>query len=174
LFDESFDAKSYLVGMRYLTPFDTTFICEYYRNGTGFSTNEMEDFYTFVDKGYDIFLASGDDSLIRKAASLAEGSYGRRNPMRDYLYLRVIQKEPFDILYFTPAITWIYNLNDRSYSHLPEFLYTGITNLELRLKASFIVGAQDSEYGEKRNNYRAEFRLRYYFDAVKLFDKIKR
>jgi hypothetical protein len=49
-----------------------------------------------------------------------------------------------------------------------------LTNLESRLKASFIVGAPDSEYGEKRNNYRAEFRFRYYFDAVKLFDKIKR
>jgi len=174
LFGETFDAKSYLVGMRYLTPFDTTFICEYYRNGTGLTTNEMENFYAFVDKGYDIFHASGDDSLIRKAASLAEGSYGRRNPMRDYFYLRTIQKEPFNILYFTPAITWIYNLNDRSYSLSPEFLYTGITNLELRLKASFIVGNRDTEYGEKRNNYRLEFRFRYYFDAVKLFDKIKR
>ncbi len=174
LFGETFDAKSYLVGMRYLTPFDTTFICEYYRNGTGLTTNEMENFYAFVDKGYDIFLASGDDSLIRKAASLAEESYGRRNPMRDYFYLRAIQKEPFDILYFTPAITWIYNINDRSFSLSPEFLYTGITNLELRLKASFIVGEQGAEYGEKRNNYRLEFRMRYYFDAVKLFDKIKR
>ena len=174
LFDKTFDAESYLLGMRYLTPFDTTFICEYYRNGTGFTTNEMENFYAFVDKGYDIFLASGDDNLISKAASLAKGNYGKRNPMRDYLYLRVIQKEPFDILYFTPAITWIYNLNDRSYSLSPEFLYTGITNLELRLKASFIEGNSDTEYGEKRNDYRLEFRMRYYFDAVKLFDKIKR
>ena len=174
LFGETFDAKSYLVGMRYLTPFDTTFICEYYRNGTGFTTNEMENFYAFVDKGYDIFHASGDDFLIRKAASLAEASYGRRNPMRDYLYLRTIQKEPFDILYFTPAISWIFNIKDRSFSLSPEFLYTGITNLELRLKASFIVGEQDTEYGEKRNDYRAEFRFRYYFDAVKLFDEIKR
>ena len=94
--------------------------------------------------------------------------------MRDYLYLRTIQKEPFDILYFTPAISWIFNIRDRSFSLSPEFLYTGITNLELRLKASFIVGEQDTEYGEKRNDYRAEFRFRYYFDAVKLFDEIKR
>ena len=42
-----------------------------------------------------------------------------------------------------------------------------LTNLELRLKASFIVGEQDTGYGEKRNNYCLEFRLRYYFDAVK-------
>ena len=92
LFDETFDAKSYLVGMRYLTPFDTTFICEYYRNGTGFTTNEMENFYAFVDKGYDIFLASGDDSLIRKAASLAEGSYGRTES-HEGLFLFTYQPE---------------------------------------------------------------------------------
>ncbi|MBW1753567.1 MAG: hypothetical protein JRJ46_10815 [Deltaproteobacteria bacterium] len=94
--------------------------------------------------------------------------------MRDYLYLRINQKEPFDILYFTPSITWIYNVNDESYSLAPEFLYTGITNFELRLKAGFIVGDPQTEYGEKLNNCRVEFRVRYYFDAVKVFDRIKK
>jgi hypothetical protein len=42
------------------------------------------------------------------------------------------------------------------------------------LKASFIVREQDTDYDEKRNNYRLEFRMRYFVDAVKLFDKIKR
>ena len=175
LFDETFDAKSYLGGIRYLTSFDTTFICEYYRNGTGFTTSEMKDFVAFVDKGYyDVFLNSGDDSLLKKSSSLAEKNYGRRNPMRDYLYLRISQKEPFDILYFTPSITWIYNVNDRSYSISPELLYTGITNLELRFKGGIIVGNRQTEYGEKQNDYRIELRVRYYFDAVKLFDRIKR
>jgi hypothetical protein len=45
----------------------------------------------------------------------------------------------------------------------PELLYTGITNLELRLKASFIAGERLSEFGEKQNGYRIEFRARYYF-----------
>jgi hypothetical protein len=53
--------------------------------------------------------------------------------MKDYLYLRISQKEPFNILYFTPAITGMMNLNDKSVSISPELLYTGITNLELRL-----------------------------------------
>ena len=94
--------------------------------------------------------------------------------MRDYLYLRINQKEPFDILYFTPSITWIYNVNDESYSLSPELLYTGITNFELRLKGGFIVGDRQTEYGEKLNDYRVEFRVRYYFDAVKMFDRIKK
>lgn len=73
------------------------------------------------------------------------------------------QKEPFDILYFTPPITGIYNINDKSFSLSPELLYTGITNLELRLKAAFITGERLSEYGEKQNDYRVELRARYYF-----------
>jgi hypothetical protein len=83
--------------------------------------------------------------------------------MKDYIYLRISQKEPFDILYFTPSITWIFNLDDRSFTLSPELLYTGITNLELRLKATALAGGHFTEYGEKQNDYRIELRLRYYF-----------
>jgi len=83
--------------------------------------------------------------------------------MRDYLYLRVSQKEPFDILYFTPSLTGIFNINDKSFSIGPELLYTGIKNLELRLKTTFLVGNSYTEFGEKQNNSRIELRVRYYF-----------
>ena len=161
--ESKFDAKSYLFGLRYLTASETTFIFEYYRNGAGFSHLEMKDYFTFIDRGYDLFLSKGNDSLLKKAANVTEGNYGRSNPMKDYLYLRISQKEPFNILYFTPAITGIMNLNDRSFSISPEFLYTGITNLELRLKATALVGQKGDEYGEKPNDYRIELRVRYYF-----------
>jgi hypothetical protein len=71
--------------------------------------------------------------------------------------------ELFDILYFTPSMTWIFNVNDQSFSLSPELLYTGITNLELRLKGAFIAGERLSEYGEKQNDYKVELRARYYF-----------
>ena len=161
--ESKFDAKSYLLGIRYLTASDTTFIFEYYRNGTGFTHLEMKDYFTFIDKGYDLFLVAGNDSLLKKATGVTEGNYGRSSPMRDYLYLRISQKEPFNILYFTPAITGMMNLNDKSVSISPELLYTGITNLELRLKAIALVGQNGSEYGEKPNDYRVELRVRYYF-----------
>jgi len=161
--DSKFDAKSYLLGLRYLTASDTTFIFEYYRNGTGFSHLEMKDYFTFIDRGYDLFLLNGNDSLLKKAAGVTEGNYRRPNPMKDYLYLRVTQKEPFNILYFTPAITTIMNLNDKSLSISPELLYTGITNLELRLKAFGLVGGKGTDFGEKQNDYRVELRVRYYF-----------
>jgi hypothetical protein len=56
--------------------------------------------------------------------------------MQDHFYLRLSQKELFDILYFTPALTGIYNLGDHSFSLSPELVYTGITNLEMRLKGT--------------------------------------
>ena len=161
--ESKFDAKSYLLGIRYLTASDTTFIFEYYRNGTGFTHLEMKDYFTFIDKGYDLFLVAGNDSLLKKAAGITEGNYGRPNTMKDYLYLRISQKEPFNILYFTPAITGIMNLNDQSVSISPELLYTGITNLELRLKGIALVGQNGSDYGEKPNDYRIELRVRYSF-----------
>ena len=162
-FETRYDAKSVLTGMRYLTEKDTTYILEYYRNGTGFSPTEMRDYFTFINKGYDTYVSTGSDALLKKAANITAGSYGRPNAMRDYLYLRASQKEPFDILYFTPAITGILNIRDKSFSMSPEFLYAGITNLELRLKASFISGERLSDYGEKQNDYRMELRARYYF-----------
>jgi hypothetical protein len=161
--ESKFDAKSYLFGIRYLTASDTTFIFEYYRNGTGFSHLEMKDYFTFIDRGYDLFRLKGNDSLLRKAASVTEGNYGRINPLKDYLYLRISQKEPFNILYFTPAITTIMNLNDWSLSLSPELLYEGIKNLEIRLKLVALFGAKGSEFGEKPSDYRVELRVRYYF-----------
>jgi len=163
LFTETFDVTSYLLGIRYLTAKDTTYILEYYHDGTGFTKDQMGDFFSFVNRGYDQFLATGNDTLLSKAANLAQGNYSRNTPMTDYFYLRISQKEPFDILYFTPAITGIINLQDQSCSITPEAVYTGITNLELRLKAFLLIGKGNSEFGEKPNDYRIEFRARYFF-----------
>lgn len=162
-FRKEYDAKSYLLGIRYLTELDTTYIVEYYHDGTGFTSDEMKDYFEFINKGYDSYVSTGSDALLKKALNVTEGNYGRINPMRNYLYIRISQKEPFDILYFTPSITGILNSDDRSFSLSPELLYTGITNLELRLKTAFIAGEGESDYGEKQNDCKAELRIRYYF-----------
>ncbi|MGM0665071.1 MAG: HAD family hydrolase, partial [Thermodesulfobacteriota bacterium] len=77
--------------------------------------------------------------------NLSESGYGRPNAMKDYLYLRISQKEPLDILYFTPSLTWIFNIDDQSFSLSPEVVYTGITNLELRLKGAVLAGGHYTE-----------------------------
>ena len=157
------DAQSYLLGLRYLTSRDTTLIFEYYRNEAGFTTRETEAYFSFVHASYDLYRRTGNAGPIQRAANFSQGLYGRFTPMQDYLYLRVSQKEPLDILYFTPAVTGIYNLDDQSFSLSPELLYTGPTNLELRLKGTWLYGEKLTEFGEKQNDYRIEFRIRYFF-----------
>lgn len=157
------DARSYLIGLRHLTAFDLTTIFEYYHNGAGFSVDEMKRYYHLVNQAYGTYLSTGDAAPLAAARRFADAGYGRFSAMKNYLYLRLSQKEPFSILYFTPSLTGMINIDDGSYSLTPELLYTGFTNLELRLRAGFIMGGSQTEFGEKQNNWRLELRIGYYF-----------
>ena len=157
------DAQNYLVGIRHLTAFDLTTVIEYYHNGAGFSDDEMENYFTFANRAYNLYQSTGNAASLTSAKNLADGAYGRSSAGENYLYVRFSQKEPLDILYFTPSLTWMMNLDDRSYSLTPELVYTGFTNWELRFRTAFLVGGQNTEFGEKQNDYRVELRIGYYF-----------
>ena len=83
--------------------------------------------------------------------------------MRNYFYLRASQKEPFGWLYFSPALTSMINLDDGSYNIIPEMAYTGVTNLELRLRLNILSGNNGTEYGENQSDSKVEVRARYSF-----------
>ncbi len=156
---ETDSTTRWLLGLRYLTDNDTTIIAEYYRNNSGYSTSEMKSFFTSVDSAS----ASNNTALLTTLATVGSKTFLTRNPGKEYLYLRLSTKEPFDWVYFVPAMTVIYNLGDNSYSLSPEIIYTGIENLELRFKATLLYGDNNSEFMEKRNEQKYEFRLRYFF-----------
>ncbi len=157
------DALAFLIGMRYLSSQNITSIIEYYHNGGGYSQQEMEKFYQFaLDAGEDVQLVASRN-LLERARNASLKGYGRPQPGRNYFYARFNQKEPFDILYFTPAITTIINLEDSSYTLTPELLYTGFTNWEIRVRFSWLSGDTFTEYGEKQNSNKLEVRLRYFF-----------
>jgi hypothetical protein len=128
------ESTSYLLGMRYLSERETTWIVELYRNGAGVTE-----------------------------AQFRARPVGRPNPMRNYLYVRASQKEPFDILYFTPSAFTIVNLDDGSYSLVGELLYTGFKDFELRLRAAANRGERLTEFGEKPVDARYELRARWHF-----------
>jgi hypothetical protein len=151
------EATSYLIGARYLTERDTTWIVEYYRNGTGYSEAQASAFYEAAHAG----AALGALSPVLRSA--AQAGYARPNLMQRYLYVRASQKEPFDILYFTPSATTIVNLDDGSYSLIGELLYTGFGDFEVRLRAAVNVGERLTEFGEKPVEERLELRLRWHF-----------
>ena len=159
------DVLQALVGLRYLTANDVTFIAEYYHNGGGLDGEDAENFFQYVDRAYDQLSSTGNRSLLNTATGLSRKTLASAKPMQDYLYFRASWKEPFDILYFIPALTSIINLTDSSLSLTPELLYRPKTNLEFRLRGTFLTGDNNTEYGEKLNDYKIELRVRYYFDV---------
>jgi len=141
-----------LVGARYLSPQETTYILEYYYNSIGVSPEQMDLFYALLESQ-----APGDVDMTFREPYLVSF------PMRHYLYARVSQKEPFDILDFFPSLMGIVNLEDGSFTVTPELLYKGVTNLELRLRGAVIIGGSNTDFGERPNDARIELRARYFF-----------
>lgn len=144
------DSDNWLLGLRYLTVSEITYIVEYFHKSAGYTEEEMETFYHAAETT--LF----PDRLLNLP-------YSKNNPMQNYLYLRASFKEPADILYLTPAVTVVANADDGSFSLSPEVVYTGVTNHEFRLKAMYLRGGTDSEYGEKPTDMRLEGRVRFYF-----------
>jgi hypothetical protein len=156
-------ATSIVMGVRYLTEANTTFIVDYYRNGAGYAPAEMETYFEHIERGFESWTVSGDQRALALASRATEAGYGRMNPMRNYLYGRVNQPDAFDILYLTLGASAIVNADDGSYSLLPEAQYKPIENLELRWLANIQRGGSRTEFGEKQANVRLELRVRYYF-----------
>ncbi len=153
---ETVSSQSALLGLRYLTQRDTTVIAEVYHNGGGYSGNELTAFYDLARS------AVGDPVRTELAGRAAAQGYGRPNAAQRYAYLRISQKEPFDLLDLTPSITWIVNVGDRSWTAIPEILYTGYRNVELRLRWAANGGRSGSEFGERPVRSRIELRARVY------------
>lgn len=157
------DEISYLFGMRYLNKYDTTFIVEYYRNGKGFSEEETAGYFKFTENAYNTYLSTGNEKNLKKSLGLSKYYFAEKNYMKDYIYFKATQKEPFDILYFNPSLVVMFNVADASCSISPELLYEPLSNLELRLKSTFFQGGSYSEFGEKPLDYKVEFYAKYYF-----------
>jgi hypothetical protein len=101
--------------------------------------------------------------VLTLASRATEAGYGRMNPMRNYVYGRVNQPDALAVLYLTLGGSAIVNVDDGSYTLLPEVQYKPAENFELRLLANIQRGGSWTEFGEKQADVRLEFRVRYYF-----------
>ena len=136
------ERNSYLLGSRILFATNTTIILEYLHNGSGLTEGQMRNFYNAVD--------------------LAE-NLSKQFLMKDYLYLKLSQPEPFDILYFTPSVYILYNINDKSRMIGGELNYSRFENINLKLKCNLMLGDTDSEFGEKISSKKISFQVEYIF-----------
>lgn len=157
---ERLDYDAWLLGLRYLTQGEVTWIAEYYRNGAGYSAPALDAFYQFLETS---LAPDALAALADKARSVAQSGYARPNPGRDYLYLKASVSEPFDWVYGATSLTTIVNLNDHSFQVTPELSYAGFANWELRARLIVLSGQARSEFGEKVSSGRLEIYARYYF-----------
>jgi hypothetical protein len=123
----------------------------------------MEAYFDLIDRGYDEWTVGGDARTLTIAARATEAGYGRMNPMRNYVYGRVNQPDALGVLYLTLGASTIVNVDDGSFSVLPEVQYKPTENLELRWLANIQRGGSWTEFGEKPADVRVELRARYYF-----------
>lgn len=154
------DLNSFLLGVRYLTQSEVTWTAEYYRNGSGYTGNELDSYYQFMSSALG---PAATPAQIAKAKNVSSSGFAKPNPGRDYAYLRGSVSEPFGWLYTTAALTSMANLRDGSFQITPEFAYTGIKNLEIRTRAIFTAGAASTDFGEKTSEQKFEVYARYFF-----------
>jgi len=157
------DQMSFLLGLRYLNAIETTFIVEYYHNDGGLNENELEDFFAYQTAALEEWDRTGRNEILQRANLVTRPLSMGRNLGTDYLYVRVSQKEPFDILYFNPWAAAVVNLQDLSFNVQPGMTWVPVTNLEINFRVGIPIGPPGTEFGEKPDALRPEFWVRYYF-----------
>lgn len=147
-----------LLGIRFVTQSDVTWIAEYYHNSAGYNKAELQRFFSLAKEN-----PQTSPALFELAKMARQAGYGAPNVGRNYLYLRASKKDIFDVVYLSSGLTSIVNINDQSFSVIPELIYTGISNSELRFRLLWIAGDKNTDFYEKQNNFKMEARFRYYF-----------
>ena len=126
-------ATNFLLGTRYLASTNTTIIAEYLHNDAGYTQSEMENFFDAAD----VAINTENRQLLSSVKSFQKDQFSGQFLMQDYLYLKISQPEPFDLLHFTPSAFLIYNLNDDSVRFGSEFKYSRFTNIDLTVRQQY-------------------------------------
>jgi opacity protein-like surface antigen len=150
---------SYLLGLRYLHESNTTVILEYYHNGLGMNRGEYENYADFLANAAN----SGNATSAQQALRLNQQYFRTSTLMEDYLYMKLTIPEPFDLLYFTPSLYSIYNLNDNGFLLSTPLSYKPVTNFEFIFWPAILIGAEASEFGQKMVQQRMELWVRVFF-----------
>ena len=83
--------------------------------------------------------------------------------MQDYLYVKLIQPEPFSWLYTSISAFTIFNLADKSFLFSPQLSYKPYTNFEVLLWPILFFGGTKTEYGSKQFEKKVEIWTRFHF-----------
>ncbi|GAB4214960.1 MAG: hypothetical protein Fur007_12100 [Rhodoferax sp.] len=154
------DASSWLLGLRYLTASEVTWIAEWVHNGNGLGQDALADFNRFLTAAT---APGAPTAWLAKAQTLLASGLGRANPGQDYAYVKASVSEPLGWVYGSAAVSWMINAQDHSWQLTPELAYTGFNGWDLRARLSWLHGAPLTEFGEKLAQRRLELTARYSF-----------
>ena len=152
------DTHDYLFGTRILFETNTTLIIEYLHNDAGLNTEQMKSFFDAVESAI-----SDNPDLLPVIKQYQSESFGSQFLMKDYLYAKVSQPEPFGWLYSSIGAFVICNLNDNSLSLSAQLSYRPFTNFEVFLWPTVLIGDDNSEYGSRQSEGKIEIWLRWFF-----------
>ncbi|GAB4404885.1 MAG: hypothetical protein OHK0048_24500 [Rhodoferax sp.] len=154
------DATAWLLGLRYLSAAEVTWIAEWVHNGNGLGQDELANLNRF----WAAATAPGASAeALAKAQTLLASGLGRANPGRDYAYVKASVSEPLGWVYGSAAVSWMVNAQDHSWQLTPELAYTGFAGWDLRARLIWLHGAPLTEFGEKLAQRRLELTARYSF-----------
>lgn len=156
---QKINGVSFLLGLRYLNRFNTTLILEYYHNNSGLSKNEFTSYVDYLQSSLD----SNIPEIITPALFNMSTTFRSKTLMQDYLYVKIIQPEPFSWLYSSISMFTIFNLADKSFLFSPQLSYKPLTNFEVLLWPVFFFGNDHAEYGSKQFKRKVEIWMRFYF-----------
>ncbi len=156
---ENANVLRYLLGFRYLNDWNTTVIAEYYHNGSGLGRKEFRSYEDLLLNG----LAIGTPVAIQQTLQFSQAYFSSSALMQDYLYIKIVQPEPFDVLYFTLSLFTIYNLNDDSFLLSASLSYKPVTNLEFIFWPSVLLGGKTTEFGSRQIQQKVELWVRAYY-----------
>jgi len=138
---------------------------EYYRNKAGFTPQEMQDYYQYLDKIVNLQSSENENqALAKRLLTLTETYYRRPDLMQEYAYFEIMKREPLDLRPLTFSLAGVWNLQDRSYGLCPQLQYRAKSNLSLSLRAPVAAGEPNSEFGEKSTRWAAEVWLNCSFE----------
>jgi hypothetical protein len=152
------DSNTYILGLRYVNRFKTTFITEFYHNESGISKNEFTSYVNYLNNS----LESNITELINLAKLNMSTYFRSKTLMQDYLYVKVIQPEPFSWLYSSISISTIFNVADNSFLLSPQLSYKPYTNFELLIWPILFFGGNGTEYGSKQFEKKIEIWMRFH------------
>jgi hypothetical protein len=141
-----------LLGVRYLTDNEITWTIEAYHDTSGWTKDESTEIYKTIENA----------SSVAAKTALTE-LQSKQIVSQDYAYIKASLKEPFDWLYFTPPLTWLGNIADKSFNVITQLNYAPVTDWSFQLSWQQLSGDAYTQYGENLLGNKLELKTNYSF-----------